>query len=66
MVDYGSTLARRARSISLGLGEILYFVFGPYPLLLEVSAGEKNEANCHLTCECISKFYDMNFRRFLA
>lgn len=41
MVDYGSTLARRARSISLGLGEILYFVFGPYPLLLEVSAGEK-------------------------
>lgn len=41
MVDYGSTLARRARSISLGLGEILYFVFEPYPLLLEVSAGEK-------------------------
>jgi hypothetical protein len=64
MVDYGSTLARR-ESISLGLVEILYFVFEPYHFLLEVSVRKKNEANCHLTYECISKFYDINFRRFL-
>lgn len=42
MVDYGSTLARRA-NIILGVVERLYFVFEPCHLLLEVGVGEKKQ-----------------------
>lgn len=64
MVDYGLILVRR-ESISLGLVEILYFVFELYYFLFEVSVRKKNEVNCYLIYECILKFYDINFRRFL-
>lgn len=66
--DDDSSRAGRA-NVTLGLVERLCFVFELCHLLLEVSMEKKKEeANCHLTHEYISKVYEikvlkMNKRR---